>query len=120
MDLYPSAKPKILLVDDTPANLALISSLLHPFFTVNAVNRGAKVLNICINQQPDLILLDNTMPDLDSHEVCGQLKTHILTHPIPVIFLTSKNEMEDEQWVWTLVQWTTSCARSIRRTCCPA
>jgi len=97
MDLFQSVKPTILLVDDSPANLSLISNLLHPFYTVKAVNHGSKVLTICIDEQPDLILLDIMMPDMDGYEVCRHLKSNALTHQIPVIFLTSKNEMEDEQ-----------------------
>ena len=97
MDLYKPVKPTILLVDDCPANLAVIANLLHPFYTVKAINHGARVLSICIDEQPDLILLDIMMPDVDGYEVCRRLKTNALTHQIPVIFVTSKNEMEDEQ-----------------------
>jgi putative two-component system response regulator len=97
MDLFQPVKPTILVVDDISANLALIASLLHTTYTVKAVNRGAKALKLVADEQPDLILLDIMMPDMDGYEVCRRLKADPLLSHIPVIFLTSKNDVESEQ-----------------------
>jgi CheY-like chemotaxis protein len=88
----------ILVVDDTPDNLALMSNLLMDEYTVRVANSGEKALAIATSDsQPDLILLDIMMPDMDGYEVCQRLKSDISTTNIPVIFLTAKAEVEDEQ-----------------------
>ena len=97
MDLYKPVKPTVLIVDDTAANLALIGSLLQPHYTVKAVNHGAKALSLARLDPPDLILLDIMMPDMDGYEVCRRLKADPELAPIPVIFLTSRNDVESEQ-----------------------
>jgi putative two-component system response regulator len=97
MDLFPPIKPTILVVDDSPANLSLLFGLLHESYTVKAVNHGAKALAMVGEDEPDLILLDIMMPDINGYEVCRQLKANPRTQHIPVIFLTSKNEVENEE-----------------------
>ena len=97
MDLYPSVNPTILVVDDAPANLSLLSGLLRDLYCVKAVNHGAKALKIASDEPPDLILLDIMMPDMDGYEVCRRLKADPQTRHIPVIFLTSKSDIESEQ-----------------------
>ncbi len=97
MDMYPSVNPTILVVDDTPANLSLISGLLRDLYIVKAVNHGSKALKIASEDPPDLILLDIMMPDMDGYEVCRPLKADPQTRPIPIIFLTSKSDVESEQ-----------------------
>lgn len=90
-------KPTILVVDDTPDNLTLMSGLLKDQYRIKVSNRGAKALEIASTQpQPDLILLDIMMPEMDGYEVCEQLKANPETAHIPVIFLTAKTETEDE------------------------
>lgn len=90
-------KPTILVVDDTPDNLTLMSGLLKDLYRVKVSNRGVKALEIANTvPQPDLILLDIMMPEMDGYEVCRQLKANPDTESIPVIFLTAKNETEDE------------------------
>jgi PAS domain S-box-containing protein len=90
--------PLVLVVDDTPDILALIHSLLRGSYQVKSANNGTKGLQIaCSEPQPDLILLDIMMPDLDGYEVCRQLKQNPLTRDIPVIFLTSKSDTENEE-----------------------
>lgn len=90
-------KPTILVVDDTPDNLTLMSGLLKDMYRVKVSNRGVKALEIASTvPQPDLILLDIMMPEMDGYEVCRQLKANPDTESIPVIFLTAKNETEDE------------------------
>lgn len=92
-----SPRPTILVVDDTPQNLALMRDLLETDYTVKLAPSGARALKIAQAQPPDLILLDIMMPDIDGYEVCRQLKTHPVTAHIPVIFFTSKSQTQDEQ-----------------------
>ncbi len=97
MDLFTPVKPTVLIVDDSPANLSLLGGLLHTLYTVKAVNNGAKALKVVDEEQPDVILLDIMMPDMDGYEVCRQLKANSFTQHIPIIFLTSKTEIEHEE-----------------------
>ena len=93
-----TAKPVILVVDDTPDNLSLMSGLLSDDYTVKVALNGARALKIAHGEHaPDLILLDIMMPEMDGYEVCRQLKADVRTATIPVIFLTAKSETEDEQ-----------------------
>ncbi|MEE9913917.1 MAG: response regulator [Deltaproteobacteria bacterium] len=90
-------KPTILVVDDTPDNLTLITSLLKDLYRVKIAVNGRKALQITFSgEPPDLILLDIMMPEMDGYEVCRQLKGQPETRDIPVIFLTAKTEIEDE------------------------
>lgn len=97
MDLFPPVKPTVLVVDDSPANLTLIGNLLRNAYTVKAVNHGAKAIRVAHQEQPDLILLDIMMPEVNGYDVCRQLKASKHTQHIPVIFLTSKTEVESEE-----------------------
>jgi putative two-component system response regulator len=93
-----SPKPTILVVDDTPDNLALMSGLLKDRYKIKIAPDGENALRIAGTQpMPDLILLDVMMPDMDGYEVCRRLKDNAQTRHIPVIFLTSKREAEDER-----------------------
>ena len=91
-------KATILIVDDTPDNLILMSSLLKGDYKVKIAIGGEKALKIAASDSPpDLILLDIMMPGMDGYEVCQRLKRDPKTMNIPVIFLTAKAEMEDEK-----------------------
>lgn len=85
MDLYLPVKPTILIVDDSHDNLSLIANLLHEFYTVKAINHGEKALKIVSDEQPDLILLDINMLDVDGFEVCRRLKADPLTHQLAAL-----------------------------------
>jgi putative two-component system response regulator len=92
------AKPTVLVVDDTPDNLSLVSSLLKDLYKVKVANSGERGLKIAMADDAlDLILLDIMMPGMDGYEVCQQLKANSKTADIPVIFLTAKSQVEDEQ-----------------------
>ena len=92
------SKPSILVVDDTPANLTLMTGLLQDDYQVRAATSGEKALKIaCSENPPDLILLDIMMPEMDGHEVCRRLKADEKTQDIPIIFLTAMSEAEDEE-----------------------
>ncbi|MDF3937123.1 response regulator [Pseudomonas citronellolis] len=88
----------ILVVDDQPDNLMLMSELLMGQYQVRAAGSGAKALRLAASEpRPDLVLLDIMMPDMDGYEVCRQLKADPLTADIPVIFLTGMVSTADEQ-----------------------
>ena len=74
-----------------------MAGLLINHYTVKTAIAGSQVMKIAITEQPDVILLDIMMPDLDGYEVCRRLKADSLTSQIPVIFLTSKTDQESEQ-----------------------
>lgn len=91
-------KRTILVVDDTPENIDVLTGILRPHYKVKAALNGPVALKIALsNNKPQLILLDIMMPDMDGYEVCRRLKNNIATANIPIIFITAKNEVEDEQ-----------------------
>lgn len=91
-------KATILVIDDTPDNLSLMSALLKDIYKVKVANHGDKGFKIATSENPpDLILLDVMMPDIDGYQVCRQLKANAATRDIPVIFLTAKSEEDEEQ-----------------------
>ena len=91
-------RPQVLVVDDSPANLSLMNDLLESTYRVKVANSGARALKIAASDNPpDLILLDIMMPEMDGYEVCRRLKADPSTRDIPVIFLTSRRDPEDEQ-----------------------
>ncbi len=90
-------KASILVVDDTPANLSLMANLLVDQYEVRIANSGVRALELVASALPDLILLDIMMPEMDGHEVCRRLKDDQRTVRIPIIFLTAKTSMEDEE-----------------------
>jgi putative two-component system response regulator len=98
---YPivlASRPAVLVVDDTPDNLILMSSLLKRHYQVKLAKNGKKAMQLAQSDNPpDLILLDIMMPEMDGYEVCRELKSNSKTRDIPVIFLTVKGEVEDER-----------------------
>lgn len=88
----------LLVIDDSPSNLAVMSSLLKQHYRVKVATDGQRGLRIALTQPPpDLILLDVVMPGLDGYETCRQLKQYPQTREIPVIFLTARSDVADEQ-----------------------
>ncbi|WP_263771297.1 response regulator [Propionivibrio soli] len=93
-----TTRATILVVDDTPDNLALMSSLLKDEYRVKVANGGEKALRVAQGETPpDLILLDIMMPGMNGYQVLEQLKADPRTREIPVVFLTAKAEVEDEK-----------------------
>jgi serine phosphatase RsbU (regulator of sigma subunit) len=87
----------ILIVDDTPINIGVISGALKDSFRTKVATNGEKALAIASgDDKPDLILLDVMMPVMDGYEVCRRLKANQETRDIPVIFLTGQTGTEDE------------------------
>jgi CheY-like chemotaxis protein len=94
-----SAAPKgsIVIVDDTPANLTVLASILsREGYKVRPANNGAVALTVIQNAPPDLILLDIQMPGLDGYEVCRQLKQQPATRDIPVVFISALDDASDK------------------------
>lgn len=98
LDLALPDKATVLVVDDTPANLSLMTGLLRDIYKVKAAIDGEKALRIAQSDAPpDLILLDIMMPGMDGYEVCRRLQANPATRDIPIIFLTAKAGIEDEK-----------------------
>jgi len=92
-----SAKPKILIVDDSPENLQVLMEILKEEYAVIPAINGKKALELASkNYPPDMILLDVMMPEMDGYEVCNQLKKNKQTADIPIMFLTALTETQDE------------------------
>ena len=93
-----SERKTVLVVDDTPDNLTLMSGLLKDHYRVKLANNGEKALVAArAVPPPDVILLDVMMPGMSGYEVCERLKADPATRNIPVIFLTAMTAMEDEK-----------------------
>jgi putative two-component system response regulator len=87
----------ILVVDDIPANIEVLSGVLRGEYRVRAATNGVRALAIAVSDTPpDLILLDIMMPDTDGLDVCRKLKADLRTRHIPVIFVTAMSEIDDE------------------------
>ncbi|WP_018151865.1 two-component system response regulator [Leeia oryzae] len=87
------ALPKLLIVDDTPQNIALLSETLAEFdVDILVATDGAKALEIAGKTRPSLVLLDVMMPGMDGFEVCSRLKQQPETQNIPVIFVTARTD----------------------------
>jgi len=90
-------KRSILIVDDVPANLQVLNSLLKDEYRTLIATSGQRAIELAqAEPRPDLILLDIMMPDLDGYQVCEVLKSEPRTREVPVIFITGKVALEDE------------------------
>ncbi|HBE18656.1 MAG TPA: adenylate/guanylate cyclase domain-containing response regulator [Cyanobacteria bacterium UBA11149] len=91
---FETPKANILIVDDTPFNLRLLSKLLtEQGYNVGKALNGSLALKSAQAAPPDLILLDICMPEMDGYEVCQLLKSNPKTSQIPVIFLSALDEV---------------------------
>lgn len=87
----------ILIVDDTPANIDVLTAALRDDYRIIVATRGKKALQLAVCEDPpDLILLDIMMPEMDGYETCERLKMDAQTRRIPVIFVTALSDEEDE------------------------
>jgi PleD family two-component response regulator len=92
-----SSQGNLLLVDDTPNNLRLLSAMLtEQGYEVRRVVNGQMALKTARANPPDLILLDIKMPDMNGYEVCQRLKMDPDTQEIPVIFISALDEVLDK------------------------
>ena len=87
----------VLIVDDVPENLEIISDLLRSDYQVRVANSGERALQLArLPPLPDLILLDVMMPGMDGYHVLAALKADKATRDIPVIFITALTEQDDQ------------------------
>jgi CheY-like chemotaxis protein len=87
---------KLLIVDDKAANLDLLREMLAPLgHQIFFATSGAKALEIATSAQPDLILLDVMMPEMDGFETCQRFKQDAALREIPIIFVTARTDVED-------------------------
>jgi diguanylate cyclase (GGDEF)-like protein len=96
IDSPPSERPRILVVDDQPANIQTLYQVLKGDYDVSMATDGSQALTQCLRRPPDLVLLDVVMPGIDGFEVCKRLKADPATRDIPVIFVTARDSAEDE------------------------
>jgi sigma-B regulation protein RsbU (phosphoserine phosphatase) len=90
-------KQTVLVVDDTPENITLMSGILNDDYQIKVALNGNKALSIAQSENPpDIILLDIMMPEMDGYEVCRKLKANESTAGIPVIFVTAMTDTDDE------------------------
>ena len=91
-----AANTKILIVDDEPLNIEVLSETIEELGDVLFATNGQAAIDICVEHQPDIVLLDVMMPEMDGYEVCKQLKAKPETKDIPVIFATALSDENDE------------------------
>ncbi len=93
----------VLIVDDTPENLAVLGELLRAAYRVRVAPSGTRALQVADSEpRPDIVLLDVMMPDMDGYEVLRRLRAHPATRDIPVIFVTAMDSADDEEYGITL------------------
>jgi diguanylate cyclase (GGDEF)-like protein len=96
----PTRKPqhRVLIVDDMPQNIQFLAETLSEEYEVIIATSGEQALEmVSAEEQPDIVLLDIMLPDMDGYEVCRQLKRDESTQHIPVIFVTAKDDAADEE-----------------------
>jgi CheY-like chemotaxis protein len=85
----------ILVVDDTPDNLRLMSGLFEDLYRVRIAHNGQRALTICTSDDPpDLVLLDVMMPDMDGFEVAQRMREHPASESIPIIFVSALEDLQ--------------------------
>jgi len=90
------SKPKVLVVDDNPVNVELISVFLEFDYQVIPAYSGKEALEKLSSEKPDIVLLDIMMPETDGYQVCEKIKQHDTTRFIPVVMVTALTEMRDK------------------------
>ncbi|MEA2027577.1 MAG: response regulator [Campylobacterota bacterium] len=90
-------RAKILVVDDVAENIHTLKNLLKDDYTIIAATNGQKAIDIAQKDpKPDLIILDILMPQMDGFEVCRVLQDSLETKDIPIIFVTSLSDVEEQ------------------------
>jgi len=97
MTLLDEQQTTLLVVDDAIENIEILNNMLSERYRILFATDGPEALVVAEKQRPDLILLDVVMPEMNGHEVCVQLKQNPATREIPVIFVTAKDQEEDEE-----------------------
>lgn len=95
--------PTILVVDDIQENVRVLAQLFRQDYQVKIALKGQEALRIAeTSPQPDIILLDIMMPDIDGYSICKQLKNNPMTADIPVVFITALDQEQDEEYALNL------------------
>ena len=97
MNAPTTEKSRVLIVDDEPGNIKILSSVLAGDYALSVATSGAQALQIAEVQLPDIVLLDMVMPEMDGIQVCEALKAKDETREIPVIFVTSMSDAANEE-----------------------
>jgi len=92
-----ASRSSVLVVDDESSNIIALMNILNPEHTVYAAKNGENALAVAQKQQPDVILLDIVMPDMDGYTVISELKKLEATRNIPVIFISGLGKANDEE-----------------------
>ena len=92
-----AARPKVLAIDDTPANLLTLGACMSDHFEMFMSTSGAEGLTLAAEHQPDLILLDIMMPGMNGFDVCKVLKSDPALQHIPVVMITALNDVASEE-----------------------
>ena len=90
-------KSRLLIVDDEPINIDILSSILSEDYELRAATNGTQAIAVAKKQLPDLILLDMVLPDMDGVAVCEALKANESTKDIPIIFVTRMGDPDNEE-----------------------
>jgi putative two-component system response regulator len=97
MTANTNEKNRVLIVDDEPGNIKILSNVLAGDYALSVATAGAQALQVAQIQLPELILLDMVMPEMDGIQVCEALKANDATRDIPVIFVTSMSDAANEE-----------------------
>jgi diguanylate cyclase (GGDEF)-like protein len=89
-------RSRILVVDDDPSIVDLLEAFLQHEYHVSVATHGEQAIDLCRRQLPDLVLLDVMMPGPDGYEVCRRLKSDPATRDVPIIFVTARDEVDEE------------------------
>ena len=91
-----NVKPRILIVDDDPTNIQLLTRVLQGTYDISTATNGCDAISQVKNALPDLLILDVMMPDLSGFDVCKIIKAEEIFADIPILFLTAKDSIESE------------------------
>lgn len=94
-----NTKPVVLIIDDTHLNIQTLTHILKNDYIIKFAHGGAKAVEL-VSQEPypDLILLDVEMPEVNGYDVCRQLRQNSETFNIPIIFVTGKDSVQEEEY----------------------
>lgn len=87
----------VLIVDDSPSNIRVMAAVLQERYQIKTALNGTQCIEFAVKYRPDVILLDIEMPEMNGYEVCKELKRMDETRDIPIIFVTGRNNTEDEE-----------------------
>ena len=103
LNTCPSPRPTVLGVDGAPSNVRAIAQELRHYYDVLVATSGENALALLQkSRKPDLILLDIVMPGMDGYEVCRRIKKDRTIAEIPVIFISAKDSVDDQQFGFSL------------------